>query len=139
MNPAYDWQWGLINDESFDFSTQTVASVTDGDLAWEMDMRGLVALHFRDCYGTIVQTPLADLDLAPPLPNRIGSGLDRTGTYVIRTSDGLYAKLRILGYVLDGVLFLTIEYYVQTDGSPSFEPLLPVKTTTWGSVKALYR
>jgi hypothetical protein len=137
MNPAYDENLGgLINDEAFDFSTQTVAPVNDGDLAWEMDMRGLVRLHFRDCYGTIVQTPLEDLDLAPPLPNRIGSGLGN-GTYVIRTSDGLYAKLTI--NVPVGVLFLTIEYYVQTDGSPSFKPLLPVRATTWGGVKALYR
>jgi hypothetical protein len=137
------YPYGLINDESFDFSTQTVVPTDTGDLFWKMDEKGDPWLVLRQCYATRVPGPLGSLQVAPsPIGGPLLGELrydNGPGIYVIQTSDGLYVKFRCLGYIFDNIYFLKVEYYVQTDGSPSFGPVVAVEPTTWGKVKALYR
>jgi hypothetical protein len=142
LNSTYIEPFGEIFDDAFDLMTQTIVSVysDNWDISWSQDMRGgLAFLSLRDCYGVVLKMPLEDLQVSPPLPDplvgeRVFDG--NSNIYVVRTSDGLYAKFRILGL---SVTTMTMEYYVQTDGSPSFGPSLPVQGSTWGRVKALYR
>jgi hypothetical protein len=97
---------------------------------------------FRDCYVTIAPGTLEDLSVAPEkLQGPYGGyGFDvGPGVYVIKTSDGLYVKFDNLSYILNNTYYVTLEYYVQTDGTPNFGPSVAVQPTTWGRVKALYR
>lgn len=137
------YPYGLINDESFDFSTRTVVPINAGDLSWNLDMRVQPVLEFRQCYAKQVPGTLEDLQVAPspiggPLLGDMGYDAG-PGVYVVQTSDGLYVKFRNLCFICDNTYFLKIEYYVQTDGTPNFGPTVAVEPTTWGKVKALYR
>lgn len=126
------------SNEAFDFVTRTVVSwsSTSADLSCAGNAQGdVMTLNSKNCIGTVVDTPLQQLSQAPDglVPFSVTAQLNRT--YVVKTGDNVYAKFAVLSMDWAGIL---IEYYVQTDGSPSFV-LLPVKATTWGGVKALYR
>lgn len=128
-------------DEAFDFATQTLIPMSDPnwDLTFAEDIRGGTwNLGIRHAGNIYVTTAIEDVDVAPTLDHR-GIGIfSFDGTYVLKTVDNLYVKFALLGWAnID--YGLNVEYYVQTDGSPNFGPSLPVRTTTWGQVKALYR
>lgn len=128
------------SDEAFDFVSRTVVSwrsSAEADLSCSGNAMGdLMTLNSKNCIGTVVDTPLEQLSEAPESLVPFGATAELNRTYVVKTGDGVYAKFAVRSMDWAGIL---IEYYVQTDGSPSFGPLLPVKAVTWGGVKALYR
>ena len=148
LRPTYIASVGLGHDEAFDFLTQTIvlASSPSSDLSYGEDEDGRTELQMRESHGHHVDTALELLEVAPDLPDWFyGPPVLLTGTYVVRTADNLYVKFAVrefndgLGENDKGCCNLIVEYYVQMDGSPNFDPLLPVRPTTWGKVKALYR
>ena len=90
----------------------------------------------------VADTTLYDLTTAPELPYCCFSRPELDVTYVLRTADGLYVKFAVLSFGADDLCVAggaTIEFFVQTDGSPYFGSFVPVESSTWGRVKALYR
>jgi hypothetical protein len=139
-------EYGALWDEALDLSTQSVVSAHSElwDLAFGIDIRWNNGLNCRACNGAEVDGSLESITVAPEHLSSFGSRRIDTFTldqcYVIKTSDGLYAKFRVMGFDMDGYCCsITVDYYVQMDGSPSFAPALPVEPATWGRVKALYR
>lgn len=133
-------------DDGFDFATRTVVPYTSApsDLSFHEYYRGNAA-WFVPHHGSgmvVVATPLAELDTAPVIADGYGASrpFDPAITYVMRTGEGQYVKFA--ARIPDGewcCMTLLVEYYVQTDGSTNFGPLVPVRPTTWGQVKAFYR
>jgi hypothetical protein len=127
------------SDEAFDFVTRALVpwSATSADLSCAGNAMGdEMTLNSRNCIGTVVDTPLEQLAAAPEGLVPFGATAQLNRTYVVKTGDNVYAKFAVRSMDWAGIV---IEYYVQTDGSASFGPLLPVEATTWGRVKALYR
>ena len=129
------------SDDGFDFATQTVVSWSTSetaDLSFNLNVfyeDPVIAL--KNCLGAAADVSLEELSEAPESLTPLGgAGVHLNQTIVVKTGDNLYVKFAarsLPGYGIE------IEYYVRTDGSRSFGPLLPVKPSTWGQVKALYR
>ena len=133
--------------EAFDFSTQTVVHFdsTGADLCFFEPVNKAGIWYFRPLAAGLIRvypTSLEALLLAPEgVYSPHSRKIELNGIYVILTGDGLYAKFRVHEWgngFLAGCCSVTIEYYVQLDGSRNLDPLVPVEPTTWGRVKALY-
>jgi hypothetical protein len=136
------WPVPLPWDGGFDFSTQTVLPHTadESDISYGEEIRGDGWIFHALGYGIVaVEVNLEDLQSAPAIPQDYTIGVTLGQTYVMRTDDNLYVKFAVREWDEGGCCSLVIEYYVQMDGSPNFGPLLPVRSSTWGQVKALYR
>ncbi len=58
-------------------------------------------------------------------------------TYIVKTSDGFYAKFALREFTPD--IVVRIEYYVQMDGTNNLDTTtVPVEQVTWGRIKSLY-
>jgi hypothetical protein len=134
--------------QAIDFDTQTLVSywADDGDLGVYVSEDQCIA-----DYGllngarakSIPGIALEALTVAPPLPYGASVQLVLDRTHVVLTNGGVYAKFAFrtieVGCPRVFRADAVIEYYVQTDGSPNFGPTVPVESTTWGRLKALYR
>jgi len=126
----------------FDFSAQATTNdfdigdvflfhIFDPPLGWR-----LASFQSNGILG--VSDSLDGVTTAPADTTQYGDLLEvMTGiTYVVRTRDGLYAKFEFL--VWEPWVTAQIEYYVQMDGSRDLDSTVPVESTSWGRVKALY-
>ncbi len=111
---------------------------TGGCSTWLVSFNGSTGRAVPD-------TNLEDLTIAPDPPYCCTPDPELNLTCVLLTADGLYVKYAVRsidekeegGECIFGAV--EIEFYVQTDGTRAFGPALPVKSSTWGGVKALYR
>lgn len=153
LEPTELANWGAWAQDAFDFDTRTI--VTPGspaaDLVYGEDEKSMGWwFQLFNCQGAEIYDKTLEQVLAAPdkLVELGGQSLSskrpNPGVFVIKTDDNLYAKFSVRN-VYDGIngnggcCSMVIEYYVQTDGSPSFGPLLASEPSTWGRVKALYR
>jgi len=144
LHPTYVMGWPdpMVWHDGFDFETQSVVVYTtdSSDLSWSEVVPDAEATLFpHNAAGIqVVNVPLDELDAAPVIPADYFAErlVSPTAVYVMRTGQGHYVKF---AQHFPDKGDLTIEYYVQMDGSPNFGPALPVQPTTWGRVKALYR
>ncbi|MCI0452903.1 MAG: hypothetical protein L0Z51_11030 [Candidatus Latescibacteria bacterium] len=90
-------------------------------------------------------TTLEELEVAPESPYCCIPSPELNETCVLLTVDGLYVKYAVRSIdetetggecIFGGV---DIEFFVQTNGTRDFGPVLPVESSTWGRIKALYR
>ena len=144
---------GALPGESFDFDTQTIVrwDSAGADLTifqqdiftprpWFFGAQGAARITRR------LAVSLEDLLVAPESGYH-GAVVIELGVYVIKTNGGdhgesVFAKFRVHRIAapwLGHCCFVTIEYYVQLNGSRNLNPLVPVEETTWGRVKALYQ
>jgi hypothetical protein len=136
--------FGSFNNGGFDFSAQEYVTDIDGPFdVWLIDIFdppiGWVLGGYTDNsirYHSGVE--LDDITEAPedPASYTLFLGVWTDGVYIIRTLDGLYAKLRMTAWAPWGPA--DFEYYVQMDGSTDLDSSIAVVPTTWGSIKALY-
>jgi hypothetical protein len=132
-----------IQSYAFDFSTQQVVAVDDfeadlGVILIEGQYKLSVCLIWNFSLMTaILDTPLDELDEAPADMSLYQCSLLAVvdQTYVVATSDGVYAKFALRQFDNDGHI---IEYYVQTDGPRNFTEPVGIEVTTWSRVKSLY-
>lgn len=153
VEPTERANWGQWSHDAFDFDTQTVVTTSSAaaDLIYGEDEKGSgwwFQLYY--CQGAVLyNTTLEQVLTAPDALVELGgawlsSQVADTRIFVIKTDDDIYAKFAV-HHVYDGIngngvcCTMEIEYYVQTDGSPSFGPTVATQPTTWGRVKALYR
>jgi hypothetical protein len=144
LHPTYVMGWPdpMYWHDGFDFETQTVVVYTteSSDLSWGETTPDGEALFFpHNADGIVhVPTPLTQLETAPTIAAGFSSAqnVNPTAVYVMRTGSGHYVKF---AQHFPDESDLTIEYYVQMDGSRNFGPTVAVQPTTWGKVKALYR
>jgi len=142
LESTYDAYYGNWSNDSFDFLTQAIVPFTSesADVYYGEEAHGgTYYMMGKNCTGGAVEGKLEDLTVAPELVGAFtldAFWIDRT--FVVRTGDNIYAKFAVRSIDSSGDI-ITIEYYVQTDGSPNFGPLVAVQSTTWGRVKALYR
>jgi len=152
LEPTELANWGEWSHDAFDFETQTIVTTASlaADLIYGEDEKSFGWwLQLYHCHGAELYTPLEQVLTAPDQLVELGgaslsSKVADSRTFVIKTDDNIYAKFAVR-HVYDGIgsnggcCSMEIEYYVQTDGSPSFGPLLANEPSTWGRVKALYR
>jgi hypothetical protein len=145
LSPTYVQDQGSIFGEyGLDFATQTVVPLSSGSADiyfFEYYRNGQEWVATKNGHGGDVETPLVDLTTAPEVLSwgelESPAPLDRT--FVVKSGDGLYAKFAVRTVDSEGCCSVSIEYYIQTDGTPYFGPALAVEASTWGRVKALYR
>lgn len=141
------WEGGLwFCKDSIDFSSQSIVACSNAaaDFAFhEHEDPGAGYFVYLPNGASILQvdTPFEDITLAPLGEFHIPPGeiLLPGNTYVLKTSDGLYAKLVVRAVDTPYCCGLTAEYVVQTDGTRALAPGVATEPTTWGRVKALYR
>lgn len=135
---------------SFDFNTQNLVDhwSDDADLGVGFGCDGgpyfdPSVTSLNGATGTAYpDSTLEELTMAPPPPyGSFWMWDDLNTTYVMLTGDGLYVKFASRAFHEIHCIYagVEVEYYVQTDGTPFFTPTLPVQSTTWGQIKALYR
>jgi hypothetical protein len=150
LQPTWVQDHGSIFGEyGFDFSTQTIVPLNSGSAdvyCFEYYRNGSEWVASKDGNGVVVIDSLENVKLAPKVlsTGEFEGQVEFQGqvydpyTFVFRTNDGLYAKfaVRSVSTVCCGI---SIEYYLQTDGTRSFDPEVAVEASTWGRVKALFR
>jgi hypothetical protein len=135
-----------------DFSDSTTVVPPSGDLYWitliQQHTTGATEgsafpnYFLTNAPAVIAYSPMdssyAELTTAPVEPSAYSESVEifSYGVYVIRTQEGHYAKLRMESLGGGG---MTIEYTYQDDGSLVLVRTVPVESSTWGRVKALYR
>ena len=132
--------------EAFDFSSQTIVrhDSPGADLcffAWVQYPSPWIFKPLAVGLRLETDTSLEDLLVAPV------SGYSNTrywdirvgDVYTVSTDDGFYAKFRVHSGGPPICCSITIEYYVQMDGSRNLDQQVPAHSTTWGRVKALYQ
>ena len=130
--------------QAIDFSTQSIVScntpTSDACVSENVIFLTIDLIGYNDCTIAFVpDSTLEAITTAPMTGYHPTENLDQVNkAYVARTGDGFYAKFAPRS-IDNANLIVTIEYYVQMDGSPSFGPSLPTASTTWGRIKALYR
>ena len=149
--PDVEWAGGIffmVCGEAFDFSAQTIVrhDSAGADLCFFSPVNFSIRWKFLALAAGLQRvhpTSLEALLLAPE--GGYGGGLLQiipNGVYVVLTDDGFYAKFRVHEFgngLLAGCCSITIEYYVQTDGTRNLDSSVLVHTSTWGRVKALYQ
>jgi hypothetical protein len=133
-----------ITVEGFDFSEQVLAHAmdpaTDIVIAFVVDPPLGYMLFSCNNSSLMIAVPDTTLEDLMEAPEDLGSyGCDGQvvvdRTYVIATSDGVYAKFAVRTFTESDRI---IEYYVQTDGSRNLVDPVATEVTTWGRVKSLY-
>jgi hypothetical protein len=125
---------------SWDFSDSLLVGEHDGDLRIIYVVSPPIGYQYTCENGAAARTvpgTFEDVVEAPEDPSTYefyGPAL-LGPTYVLRTAEGHYVKYHMI-QVSPAPL---IEYVYQPDGSRTFVAALPVQSTTWGAVKALYR
>ncbi|HXV13114.1 MAG TPA: hypothetical protein VEC56_02815 [Candidatus Krumholzibacteria bacterium] len=133
--------WG---GNAIDFESQSTVGyyVLEADLSLSEPVNycGRLNLWFSNGgHGAQVGGSLEELTTAPePLGQWVMIMPPVDEACVLKTVGGLYVKFAVRALRM-GAREVDIEYYVQTDGTPEFGPVLPVTATTWGQIKALYR
>ena len=126
-------------DQAEDFSIQTIVSKSSPGAN--------LAFQFKAQNGAPVWTPLHAIKLfyldqtiesleTVPETGTVHSAIEPTGTFVMETDESWWVKFTVRGSTGTDVIF---EYYVQSDGTRYFGPVLATEQSTWGHVKALYR
>lgn len=144
-----DLSHGTVNllGGGFDFTTETQSTEYDEyrDIAWcivvDPPLGDLFCLWNGAGLLAVPDTTVEDISYAPPdiasyefeLAPVLGQA------YVMLTGDGVYLKFAVREF--EPYVGLVLEYYVQKDGTNNLRDdiIVPVRTTTWGGVKALYR
>ncbi len=132
--------------EAFDFSAQTIVrhDAAGADLCFFEPANNIDFWEFLSLGGSGIQRAargesLGGLMLAPEGGYKARKNIVLEGVYVILTGDGLYAKLGVHETSMTICCHLTIEFYVQLDGTRNLDQRVPVEQSTWGRVKALYQ
>ena len=134
--------------DGFDFSEQRL--VPSGGNSEEMDLMYAVVVspplgpmfYTGINYSYILAVPDSTLDQVTVAPEDSSVySMDAVPvlgrTYIVKTSDGFYAKFALREFTPD--IVVRIEYYVQMDGTNNLDTTtVPVEQVTWGQIKALY-
>ena len=137
-------------DAVWDFSDSLITFLPNGDLYWvevtelqsEASLSSQVKYFTTNPPALMVSGPIDstydELTSAPPDNGQYGeSTVASLGVvYIVRTSEGNYAKLQILAFAGGGI---TLKYTYQDDGSRVLARPLATGLTTWGKIKSLYR
>lgn len=137
---------------AFDFSDSVLVPPPDGDLYWvtlsetPSTAGGEEAAQFAwftTNYPALIAYAPSDstyheLTTAPSDTTlyHFDAAVLSYGVYVVRTKEHHYAKVRV---EMIGGGGITIEYTYQDNGTPVLVNPVPVRPTTWGRVKTLYR
>lgn len=137
-----DLSWG-----GFDFSTQTqhVTDIDDIDIASCIIVDPPLGYRFCLWYGAgilaVADTTVENITYAPADITAYDFDVApvQGQAYVLKAGDGFYVKFAVR--LFQPYTTLTIEYYVQMDGTNNLNDdlIVAVEETTWGRVKALYR
>jgi len=127
----------------WDFSQQTSMTWPDADIAFAFVVDPPLGLRVAAPYPParilmLSDSTYEDLKYAPD--DSALYGMDAPAligpVYVAKTKEGRYAKFRILHLPYDTPI---IEYVYQPDGTRRFYNGIGVESSTWSSVKTLFR